>query len=332
MKIRKVLLMAPPAFSAKIGPRETNPLPPIGLGYLAAVLENMGIEVRILDCLGRGWHIEEDIDDKTIRIGISDDEIERYVRDFNPDMIGVNCQFSRQYKIQRHIFALMKSINHKFITVAGGAHATACTIEVLQDPYCDFVLKGEAEDSLKELITALSREEGIEMVDGLGWKSNGKLHINEKRKWITNLDSIPFPAYHLMELDRYFGIKDSHGSRHKDRYCPIVTSRGCPAKCTFCTARLVWGDRYRMRSVENVLQEMKLLKEEYGIEEIMFEDDNVTANPKRATELFSRMIEERLNFIWDTPNGVGIWSVNEDMIDMMKKSGCIRLSFPVESG
>ena len=87
-----------------------------------------------------------------------------------------------------------------------------------------------------------------------------------------------------------------------------------------------------MRSVENVIEEMRLLKDQYGIEEVMFEDDNVTADAKRAKLLFSRMIEESLDFVWDTPNGVGVWSMDEEMIDLMKKSGCIKLNFPVESG
>ncbi|MDP3183360.1 MAG: radical SAM protein [Desulfobaccales bacterium] len=331
MKINKILLMVTPAFSVK-KPREINPLPPVGLGYLASVIESMGIEVRIFDALVRGWDQEEEVNDEIIRIGLTDREIEDYLGDFNPDLVGINCQFSRQYKMYHHIFALIKKINPECITVAGGAHATVCPEEVLADPCCDFVLVGEGEDSFKELILALIKETNIETIDGLGWKANGKLNINEKRKWITDLDSISFPAYHLMELDRYFGIKFSHGERHRDRYAPIVTSRGCPAKCTFCTARMVWGNKYRMRSVDNVLKEMRLLEEQYGIEEIMFEDDNVTANPKRAKKLFSSMIEEGFNFIWDTPNGVGVWSIDEDLIDLMKRSGCIKLCFPVESG
>lgn len=120
--------------------------------------------------------------------------------------------------------------------------------------------------------------------------------------------------------------------RHKKRFSPIITSRGCPAKCTFCSAYKVWGNRYRLRSVDNVIEEMRLLRDRYGVEELMFEDDNVTANPKRAKELFSRMIEEGFNFIWDTPNGVGVWSMDEEMLDLMKQSGCIKLNFPVESG
>lgn len=304
----------------------------MGLGYLASVVENMGIEVRILDCLIRGWDHEEKVNDRLIKVGLSDDEIEHFIREFKPDLVGINCQFSRQYKIYHHLLDLVKRIPPECITIAGGPHVTVCPTEILKDPNCDFILIGEAEESFKDLIQALIQGTDLHSIDGLGWKSNGDMILNDKQKWITDLDSIAFPAYHIMELENYFGLPASHGMRHRKRFSPIITSRGCPAKCTFCSAYKVWGRRYRLRSVDNVLEEMRMLREKYGIEELMFEDDNVTANPKRAKELFSRMIEEDFNFIWDTPNGVGVWSIDEEMLDLMKKSGCIRLNFPVESG
>jgi len=230
------------------------------------------------------------------------------------------------------MFSLIKNVDPRIVVVAGGAHATVCPEEVLGDDNCDYLLLGEAEESFHELIMALQQDTEITTIDGLGWKAEGKLKINRKLRFVKDLDSMPFPAYHLMELDKYFGLDASHGDRHKKRFCPIITSRGCPAKCTFCSAHQVWGNKYRMRSVENVIKEMRLLKDQYGIEEIMFEDDNVTADAKRAKLLFSRMIEERLDFVWDTPNGAGVWSMDEEMIDLMKKSGCVRLHFPVESG
>ncbi len=331
MKINRILLMASPAFTFK-PKRDINPLPPMGLGYLASVVEKMGIEVEILDALMLGWDNEEEVNENIVRVGLSDRDIREQILEYNPDLIGINCQFSRQYKIYHHIFSLVKKIKANCITVAGGAHATVCPEDVLGDPCCDFLLIGEAEDSFNDLLCKLIEEKDITSVDGLGWKANGDILINGKKKWITDLDTIRFPAYHIMKLDKYFGLKSSHGTRHKNRFCPIVTSRGCPAKCTFCSAHRVWGKKYRLRSVDNVLEEMKLLKDRYDIEELMFEDDNVTANPKRAMKLFSRMVEEKLNFIWDTPNGVGIWSLENNLIDIMKQSGCIKLNFPVESG
>jgi anaerobic magnesium-protoporphyrin IX monomethyl ester cyclase len=323
--------MAPPAFTKKTT-RDINPLPPMGLGYLASVAERSGMQVKILDCLIHGWEHEEHVNEDLVRVGLPDKDIQDRIIQFKPDMIGINCQFSRQYKIYHQMFSLIKKIDPGIIVVAGGPHATVCPEEVLSDDNCDYLLLGEAEESFDELIVALQKDTEITAIDGLGWKAGGKLKINPKLKFNNELDSIPFPAYHLMELDKYFGLEASHGDRHKKRFCPIITSRGCPAKCTFCSACRVWGNRYRMRSVDNVIEEMRLLKDRYGIEEIMFEDDNVTADAGRAKLLFSRMMEEGFDFVWDTPNGVGVWSMDEEMIDLMKKSGCVRLHFPVESG
>jgi len=331
MQLNRILLMAPPAFTMR-APRDINPLPPMGLGYLASIAERLGIKVKILDCLMHGWDHEEYMNESIVRVGLSDKDIQEQIIQFKPDMVGINCQFSRQYKIYHHMFSLIKKIDQRIVVVAGGPHATVCPEEVLSDDKCDYLLVGEAEDSFRELIEALQQDTEISTIDGLGWKTGDHLYFNPKLRFIKDIDSIPYPAYHLMELYKYFGLDASHGKRHKKRFCPIITSRGCPAKCTFCSAHRVWGNKYRVRSVDNVLEEMRLLKDQYYVEEIMFEDDNVTADAKRAKLLFSRMIEEGLDFVWDTPNGVGVWSMDEEMIDLMKKSGCINLNFPVESG
>lgn len=331
MQLNRILLIAPPALTFKAY-RDINPLPPMGLGYLASIAEQSGVEVKILDCLVHGWNHEEYVDEDLIRVGLSDEDIRNCIKEFNPDLVGINCQFSRQYKIYQQIFSLIKNIDPRIKVLAGGPHATVCPEEVLSDDSCDYLLLGEAEESFHQLIKALKQGSDIASVDGLGWKSAGVLAFNPKTKSIIDLDSIPFPAYQLMDLDKYFGLDVSHGERHKKRFCPIITSRGCPAKCTFCSAHQVWGHKYRTRSVENVIEEMRLLKDQYGIEEIMFEDDNVTADAKRAKQLFTRMIEEDFNFVWDTPNGAGVWSMDEEMIDLMKESGCVMLNFPVESG
>jgi anaerobic magnesium-protoporphyrin IX monomethyl ester cyclase len=331
MAIKKILLLATPAYTF-MSERDINPLPPMGLGYLASVVRNKGIEVRILDCLVEGWDHEEPVDDALIRVGLSDKDIKDRITGWDPDLIGINCQFSRQYKIYHRMLSLVKETKPSCVTVAGGAHATVCPDELLQDPSCDYVLTGEAEESFSRLIDALNGKSSFEAIDGLGRRLNGQIVVGKKCGWIADLDSIPFPAYDLMGIKKYFGLPASHGLRHKERFSPVITSRGCPAKCTFCSALKVWGNKYRLRSVENVLREMRLLKKEYGIEEIMFEDDNVTANPGRAKELFSAMISENFNFSWDTPNGAGVWSIDKEMLELIKASGCVKLNFPVESG
>jgi anaerobic magnesium-protoporphyrin IX monomethyl ester cyclase len=331
MNIKKVLLFVPPAITFRER-RDINPLPPMGLGYLAAMLKSKDFDVTIFDSMVLGWEKEEKIDEQLVRVGLSNEEIKQYLNKEQPDVVGITCQFSRQQPVYDDMLTLIKTTLPSAIVAAGGAHATVCPEKLLENKSCDYVIRGEGEESFLDFLNKLTRNEGLESVDGLCWRNNDGVVINEKLGWITDLDSIPFPAYDAMNLEQYFGLEASHGLRHKNKYSPIITSRGCPAKCTFCSAHKVWGRKYRLRSIENVLAEMEFLKSKYGIEELMFEDDNVTANNKRAKGLFQGMIDRKFSFVWDTPNGVGAWSLDEELLDLMKASGCLKVNYPVESG
>ncbi len=330
-KIKKVLLFIPPAFTFK-DRIDVNPLPPLGLGYLGAVLENAGIEVKIVDCLLEGWHNRVKVAENTIRIGLSFERIEEIIRDFGPDIVGVNNLFTRQRENAHKIYALAKKVASTIITIAGGAHPTVMPELVLADSNVDYMVLGEGEDTIIDLVNVIEGKKNISTLDGIGYKENEKTKIIPKTRFIADLDRLPFPARHLLNMEGYFGLKHSHGTRRKKRFSPIVTSRGCPAKCTFCSAYRVWGRKFRQRSPENVIAEMKEIKEKYGIEEIMFEDDNATLNVQRAEKLFDLMIKEKLNFVWDTPNGVAAFALDENLIDKMKKSGCYQLNLALESG
>jgi len=177
MKIDKILLIAPPALTFKIY-RDISPMPQMGLGYLASIIENMGIEVRILDCLISGWQKEEAINGDLIRVGLPEEEIAERILDFNPDLIGINCQFSRQHRMYSRMFSLIKRTIPRCVTVAGGPHTTVCPEAILSEQGCDYVIIGEAENSFKELIERLLLNKDISAIDGLGWKQDKKLNIN----------------------------------------------------------------------------------------------------------------------------------------------------------
>lgn len=330
-KIKKALFFISPAFTLK-DRIDINPLPPLGLGYLGAILETRGIEVKIVDALVEGWHNRTLIDTSTIRVGLSFEQIEIIIRDFSPDIVGVNSLFTRQRKNAHRIYEAVKKIDKDIITITGGAHPTAMPELVMEDKNLDYLVLGEGEQTLVELIQVIEGKADISTIDGIGFRDNGGIRINQKTRFIEDLDSLPFPARHLLSMDKYFGLKASHGERRHNRFSPIITSRGCAARCTFCTAYKVWGRKFRYRSPENVMAELRHIKDKYDIEEIMFEDDNVTLNPARAEKLFDLMIAEDLNIKWDTPNGVAAWTLNEGLIKKMKKSGCYQINFALESG
>ena len=329
--IKKVLLILPPVFTSTRY-LDVNPLPPLGLAYIGAVLDKRGIQVRIFDCLIEGWHERVQADEHRFRIGSSFEEIERIIREFKPDLVGVNNLFTTQRQNAHEIYRIAKVIDPLIITVAGGAHPTAMPELVLEDKNVDFVVLGEGENSIRDLLDVLEGLKDFSILDGVAFRQDGKVRVIPKTRFIEDLDSLLFPARHLLSMEKYFGLKASHGVRQRKRFSPIVTSRGCPAKCTFCSAHRVWGHGFRARSPENVVAEMRQMKEEFGIEEIMFEDDNFTLDPRRAEKICDLMIREKLNFCWDTPNGVAAWTLTESLIDKMKQSGCLKLNFPIESG
>jgi anaerobic magnesium-protoporphyrin IX monomethyl ester cyclase len=330
-KVKKVLLFIPPALT--FGDyTDVNPIPPLGLGYVGAVLENRGIEVRIVDCLIEGWHRREEVTHNIVRIGLSFKDIEDIISDFHPDIVGVNSLFTKQRENAHHIYGIAKRLDSNVTTIAGGAHPTVMPELVMSDPNVDFVVIGEGEDTIIKLVDVLEERGEIGGMDGVGYRTKDGVIVSPKTTFIKDLDTIPFPARHLMHMEKYIGLKESHGTRKKDRFSPIMTSRGCPAGCTFCSAHKVWGSKFRVRSPENVVAEMKHLKDAYGIEELVIEDDNITLNKDRARKLFDLMIQEKLDLVWDTPNGVAAWALDEDLIDKMKKSGCYKLNLALESG
>ncbi|MCK4245165.1 MAG: B12-binding domain-containing radical SAM protein, partial [Candidatus Omnitrophica bacterium] len=254
-KVKKVLLFIPPAITFK-DYLDVNPLPPLGLGYLGAVLEDAGIEVKIVDCLMEGWHNRIEVAENIIRVGLSFDQIEDIIRGYGPDIVGVNNMFTKQRGNAHKIYDLAKRVDRNIITIGGGAHPTVMPELVLSDQNVDFIVLGEGEDTITGLVNFIEGKGDISVLDGVGYKENGQIRIIPKTKFIADLDRLPFPARHLLNMERYFGLKASHGTRRRDRFSPIVTSRGCPAKCIFCSAHKAWGRKFRPRSPENAIAEM----------------------------------------------------------------------------
>lgn len=333
MRIKKVLLITPPAFSSATHIfRDIQPEPPMGLAYIGAILEREGIEVKIIDSLIEGYEKAERINENTLMVGLDFKDIETIISGYKPDIVGISNLFTRQRENAHQIAKIAKSLSKDIIIVMGGAHPTVCPEIVLEDSNVDYVVIGEGELTFIDLIRHLEDKKSLNELDGIGYRENGQTIIKPRLKFISDLDSLPFPARHLLNMEAYYRLKESHGFRKKRKYSPIITSRGCPFKCVFCTAHKVWGRGYRKRSPQNVIKEMIHMKEQYGIEELMFEDDNVTLDVKRAEEIFDMMIANDLGFCWDTPNGVAAFTLTKELIKKMVDSGCFKINLAIESG
>ncbi len=330
-KIRKILLIFPPSTVKAGGLRHCAP--PLGIAYLGAVLRK-NYQGKLLDATAEGYENLEDLGTELVKYGLSYQEIKNRISDYAPDLVGITCLYSTQYPSVRSICQLVKEISSEIITVIGGYHPTFLARECLKrEGSIDFIALGEGENTLQDLLKQIELGKDLTQVKGIAFRQGDKLRINPQTNYIENLDELPFPARDLLPMEKYFSINIPMSVTSKHRLCtPVLTSRGCTARCIFCPSPNFWGHHFRARSAENVLKELELLIKDYQIREIQFQDDNLILDKKRATEIFQGMIDRKLKLQWNTPNGIALWKLDEQLLKLMKASGCYELTLAIESG
>jgi anaerobic magnesium-protoporphyrin IX monomethyl ester cyclase len=330
--IRKILLVQPPAFSRN-DRGDMTPNAPMGPGYIAAVLEQAGYEVRILDALIEGWDQETRITNEKILIGLTPAQIREVIAGMAPDVVGVSSMFTSQRVNAHAIAGIAKEIDPSTVVVFGGAHPTAAPEMVLADPAVDYVVLSEGENTIVPLLRAIEEGTDLNRLDGVAFRGPSSLVVKPKTDTIADIDSIPFPARHLMPMEKYFAAGIRHGGyARRSRGTAVITSRGCPYLCNFCTAFKVFTRVPRVRSVANIMAEIDELVVKYGVNEIFFEDDQFIAKVKHTEELLDAMISRKYDLIWDTPNGISAWLLSERLIAKMAEAGCYRVNLAIESG
>ncbi len=329
--IERVMLIFPPMFDTIYV--DTMYCPPMGIAYLGAFVRDM-VDVKLLDALIEGRHRKEMITDIIELNGLSYDEIVNRIRDYKPDMVGFSCIFSGQIAGIREIARrVRKEVDPDTVLVAGGTHPSFLPERTLENTELDYIVLGEGELTFRDIIQAHNRGHGIEEIDGLAYRANGTVQVNPRINYVEDLDDLPLPARDLLPMEEYFKANVPMGLHwRKRRNTPIITSRGCPHRCAFCSSHIHWGDRYRPRTPGSVLDEIEHLKSVYNVQELKFQDDNLTIPRARAQAIFEGMIERGLVMPWNTPNGVAIWTLDEELIKLMKKSGCFEFTLAIESG
>lgn len=325
----KVLLVLPPS---TLYPGDVHFAAfPLGIGYLAAILERDGHEVNVLDSVIEDQTVKRNRNG-TFHVGLSWGTIERTIREISPDMLGISCSYSVDFKNARKIAEIAKKIS-RIPVVIGGAHSSALPHETLKDANIDYVAIGEGEDTLSLLLKRIEDGKKPSGIDGLGYKQNGEAIVQPKKRYIERLDELPLPARHLFPMNKYIHNRRVHGFQLKRTpYTTMITSRGCPNRCVFCTIHTIWGRKWRFRDPMKVVDEIEHLVKEYGIEEIHFEDDNISLSKARMARICDEIINRKLDISWATPNGISVNTLDRDLILKMKRSGCYRLFLAIESG
>jgi anaerobic magnesium-protoporphyrin IX monomethyl ester cyclase len=330
----RICLINPPRIHPKSWGKP-NVYQPLELAYVGAVLERQH-EVSIIDAPTEGRKNLKDIDGTKYRVGLANEEIASRLKRWSPDIVEIHIPFSGWWKAAYEVASTVKSIDKDTITVLSGLHPSARPADSLKHPNIDFVVIGEAEYTMLELVEALEQgsTKNFKKIRGIGYIKNGKTVVTPQRPVIQDLDSLPFPARHLLPMDTYFAAVKEFPLRGEIRkpWTMIITSRGCPHKCIFCSIHVVMGRKWRGRSPENVVDEIEQVVQTYRIKQIDFADENMTVDKKRMETICDLIVKKGLDIEWYTPNGVRADGLDENLLRKMKAAGCKKIRVAPESG
>ncbi len=280
--------------------------PPMASMYLAGYARAKGYTPKILDL---------DMENMT------KDQVVSYVSSISPRVIGMTAFTSTVNVAYRLLDAIKRAVPNA-LTIIGGPHVTFLPDEALSQEGVDAAALGEGEETLADVIGAYESGKGLDEVRGIAYKREGKMKLNPPRPMIENLDQVPFPARDLVSYERYRwqGVLEA----------PIMTTRGCTFRCQYCSSSEMMGRRYRTRSVQNVIEEIKEVQEKYHVRDIEFIDDTFTLNMKRASQVMKAIVEEKLDIRLSLSSRVN--TINEDLMRDLKNGGTTNMYFGVESG
>lgn len=311
----KVLLIQPPSvnwLTASVpffSDEDDGFYPSLGLLYIASYLEKYSSHtVEVLDA------VVEQI--------TSYDALEERIRKSKPDIVGIQMlTFTARDALLTA--KTIKKIDKNIRVVVGGPHPNIYVNETIAFDEIDIIVLGEGEKIFTDLVNRLSNSEDISGMPGIALKSNGTVIINDQKGYIEDLDSLPFPARHLVPYEKYYSILGNHAT-----FTTMVSSRGCPFRCLFCD-RAYHGKIYRKRSAENVVREMTEC-EKLGIQEIDFQDDLFTFKKDRVLEICDLLIAQKSKLKWNVRARVD--TLDKVMIKRMAEAGCQRMYIGIEAG
>ncbi|MBU1103990.1 MAG: B12-binding domain-containing radical SAM protein [Nanoarchaeota archaeon] len=300
----KILLLSPPT--------ENSRFPPLGIAYISSFLNANGHEAVIKDANN-----------------ISAKEIVNSVKKYAPDIVGITMNTTNRFVA----IDILKKVKKRYNlpTIAGGPHATIMTDQLLKNyPHIDYIVRNEGEFVTLNLLNSLEKGKDLGNITGLSYRKNNQVFHNARAEPIKDLDILPYPDYNFFDLKNYSKNPEHPKEILKFPVGSIMSSRGCPYHCIFCSTSQLWGHRIRFRKPEFVVDEMQNLLKEHNTRYIVFNDDNFTADRKRAIEICKVIIKRGLQkeITWACSSEVNI--INRDLLEWLKKAGCHMIEYGVE--
>ena len=310
-KRSKIILIIPPS-------RWKDHRYSLGIMYIASYLQLHGYSSSIIDdALMQQSTYNQENALRSIAIKVEQDQ---------PDIVGITCLVNEIEETIRLSNAI-KQISPRTKIIVGGTQAFN-TPEIFLRNDIDYVVRGEGEATTLELIQSIYEDNDVGAVKGIAWRNTDTIVYNDPRPPIEDLDSIPYPSYHLVNMKKHTSIHTWVIRGLPFKTGMVMTSRGCPYSCSFCQCNAIFGSKIRFRSAENIYAEIKLLRDQYDAEAIWFVDDTLAVNKRHLSEICAIMKE--LQIWWSCQARID--TVDDKTVSMMRKSGCIQIDFGVESG
>lgn len=333
----KVLLVTPPVVYSK-GSYSAPFVPPIGLAYLAGSLRHHGHQPYLLDALAEGISLHGKSYSKLAnRCGLPNDQIATRARQISEsvggvDLVAVSAVFSQDWPEVRGVIKTIRSVLPEVPIIVGGEHATAASEHILRStPEVRLVGRGEGERTIVEAAEWSCGERPIAEVGGVAYLETGVLVENQAHGRIIEVDEIPRPAWDLVDIPAYNSVGGSWGI-NRGRTMPLLATRGCPYKCTFCSSPQMWGTRYVMRDVRDVVDEIEEYVAKYQATNIDFYDLTAVVRKSWILEFCEEVSRRNLGITWQLPSGTRSEALDEEVLQAMYKAGCRNVTYAPESG
>jgi len=312
----KVTLVVPNYRWANIDENALWHLTPYNLCMLAAAVRDL-CEVQVLDAYTDN---------------MTEEQLTAALRDSDPDLAGVTVMMDQCAPAGHKAAALAKSVLPDRPLVMGGVYVTVNPDRAMADPHVDYAVVGEGEYVLRDLIRFLQGQ-APRPGKGLSYREKTGVVHTGRSDFIEDLDALPLPAYDLIDFPKHAAsaARRSVDGPRRLPYARVITSRGCPVGCSFCQVKLIMGRKFRPRSAASVLREIAWLKECYGIQTVIFDDDNLFTDRQRAADIFQGLIDRDLNLSW-VSGGTAVFRLDEELLRLMRRSGCEYICIAIESG
>lgn len=333
----KITLIHSPKLLSFINYTGTTTVPPLGLAYIASSLIKAGHTVQVIDAVGMAplqfVPYEKIGNTQYFLQGLVYEEISQRV-DPESQMIGLSCMFTPQWPAIGRLVEILKKDHPGKLIVVGGEHGTALPEYSLKSSQADFIILGEGEETAADLadhFSGLRDPEILHNIPGIAFRHGGEVKINVRRDRKKAVDEFPWPAWDLFPIPAYIELNQPYGAP-LGKSLPMLATRGCPYKCSFCSSHNMWTTLWKARNVHDLVNEIEFYRNKYGVTDIHFMDLTAVVNRKWTLQFAEELLKRNLNVTWQMPSGTRSESFDDEVIEKIYEAGCRVFSFAPETG